>query len=144
METSTSHRSIERVLHANAPPEVVFPLLCPVRESEWVDGWDADILHSRSGVAELGCVFVAREATFVVTRYEPSARIEFAIFDRAIVERLCIALAAARGGTDMTWTRHYTALSTAGAAWIDENVPDRAIERLARLEAMMNAYLARA
>jgi hypothetical protein len=136
-------RQAERTLHANAPPSAVFPLLCPVRERDWIDGWTADVLRSASGFAELGCVFRARGATFVVTRYEPPARIEFAIFDGASVETLAIRLAAAQGGTDMTWTRCFTALTPEGGAWIEANVPQLVYDRLGGLEEMMNAYLAR-
>ncbi len=35
----------------------IFELLCPVREKEWLDGWDCNIIHSESGLAEKGCVF---------------------------------------------------------------------------------------
>ena len=38
----------------------VFPLLCPVQEALGLPGWSAQILHSDSGVAELGCVFRTR------------------------------------------------------------------------------------
>src|SRR2546427_13050450 len=36
--------SARRVTHEytqtnDAPPEIVFPLLCPVREADWVPGW---------------------------------------------------------------------------------------------------------
>src|SRR5262245_10938344 len=96
------HRTVHRILHAGAEPADVFPLLCPVREREWIDGWDADVLHAESGHAELGCVFVARlagghEATYVVTRYEPPRAIAFAIFHGAFVETLLIELVVARG-----------------------------------------------
>jgi hypothetical protein len=37
-----------------APPEEVFPLLCPVRETEWVRGWDPIVVYSHSGLAEPG------------------------------------------------------------------------------------------
>jgi hypothetical protein len=42
-----------------APPRVVFPLICPVRESEWLDGWadGFELIYSASGVAEKNCVF---------------------------------------------------------------------------------------
>ena len=40
-----------------APPERVFPLLCPVREHEWIPAWKAEMVHSKSGFAELDCVF---------------------------------------------------------------------------------------
>ena len=37
----------------------VFPLLCPVREDDWIAGWKSvcKLLHSQSGIAEEGCVF---------------------------------------------------------------------------------------
>ena len=54
----------------------VFPLLCPVRELEWVPGWSLDAAFSESGVAEEDCVFVTCEeknkATWMITRHEPS------------------------------------------------------------------------
>ena len=44
-----------------APPETVFPLLCPVREADWVPGWQYRLIYSKSGVAEAGCVFITEE-----------------------------------------------------------------------------------
>ncbi len=37
--------------------EEIFPLLCPVPERDWIDGWEYEMIHSISGFAELGCVF---------------------------------------------------------------------------------------
>lgn len=44
-------------MHLSAAPEAVHPLLCPLREEEWIEGWRATIMRSASGVAEEGCVF---------------------------------------------------------------------------------------
>jgi hypothetical protein len=149
MKLQALHRTARRTLHADAPPADVFPLLCPVRERDWVDGWEADVLCSASGHAELGCVFVAypgsdHEATFVVTRFEPPRAVEFAIFDGALVQTLHIELVPATGGTEMTWTRAFTATSAEGNAWIEKNVPAGVEARLDALEGMMARYLARA
>jgi hypothetical protein len=35
----------------------IFPLLCPKRECDWLDGWDYKMIHSESGLIEEGCVF---------------------------------------------------------------------------------------
>jgi len=43
-----------------APPGKVFPLLCPLREYEWIEGWQCEMLHSDSGIAEKNCVFRTR------------------------------------------------------------------------------------
>ena len=41
-----------------APPARVFPLLCPVRETEWAAGCLPDLVISSSGIAERDCVFI--------------------------------------------------------------------------------------
>lgn len=40
-----------------APPDAVFPLLCPVEEEKWVPGWKPAFVISSSGVAERDCIF---------------------------------------------------------------------------------------
>lgn len=52
-------RSYEQTITAD--PARVFDLLCPVKEAEWLDGWDYTLLHSESGLAEEGCVFLSRQ-----------------------------------------------------------------------------------
>ncbi|HEY3366337.1 MAG TPA: hypothetical protein VGK74_14880 [Symbiobacteriaceae bacterium] len=63
-----------------APPSTVFPLLCPVREYEWIEPWQCEMLHSESGIAEKNCVFRTRgpsDDVWVINNYEPNTRIEF-------------------------------------------------------------------
>jgi hypothetical protein len=54
----------------------VFPLLCPVREYEWIEPWSCDMVFSESGLAENNAVFRTHfpaqggEETWVVCRYE--------------------------------------------------------------------------
>lgn len=43
-------------------PEQVFPLLCPVREADWIPGWTTDWVISESGVAEQTVFFRHRLA----------------------------------------------------------------------------------
>src|SRR5262245_13147805 len=58
-----------------APPDTVFPLLCPVRETEWAEGWLPELVISSSGLAERDCVFITSDklgkAIWYVTRHEP-------------------------------------------------------------------------
>ena len=35
-----------------AEPSAVFPLLCPVREADWIEDWDPICVFSNSGTAE--------------------------------------------------------------------------------------------
>jgi hypothetical protein len=55
---------VERIVRRHtqrieAPPEEVFPLICPVREAEWLDGWAdvCELIYSESRFAEKNCVF---------------------------------------------------------------------------------------
>jgi hypothetical protein len=44
-----------------ASPQKVFPLLCPKRELEWVPGWEYEMIYSKSGYIEAGCIFKSRK-----------------------------------------------------------------------------------
>ena len=106
-----------------APPERVFPFLCPVREAEWVDGWDPSLVITASGVAEADCVFVTPgpEAIWVVTEYEPPRRIAFVKVAPALtVARIAIDLSASgpqETRADVTYS--HTALSEEGARFVE-------------------------
>ena len=61
----------------------VFPLLCPVREMDWLDGWEYKMVHSKSGLVEKNCVFTTphhgdQETVWHVTQYDPgNFKVEF-------------------------------------------------------------------
>lgn len=66
------------VQQIEAPPDVVFPLICPVREGEWLEGWaeHCEVIWSASGLAELGCVFRTTEegrpeTIWIITDHDP-------------------------------------------------------------------------
>ncbi len=77
-------------------PQEVFPLLCPVREYDWIPDWSCTMIHSTSGVAELGCIFTReRGETWITTRYEPPVQIDYTIVLPGLVVRtLSFALTA--------------------------------------------------
>ena len=58
-----------------AAPAKVFPLLCPVRETEWANGWAPEVVISSSGIAERDCIFITPDkpgtAIWYITRHEP-------------------------------------------------------------------------
>lgn len=71
-------RVVHQYIQTNlAPPDKVFPLLCPVAEAKWVPGWQYRLIHSQSGLVELGCVFIATndagtESTWITTEHDPA------------------------------------------------------------------------
>jgi hypothetical protein len=108
----------EAIIHAR--PERIFPLLCPIKENEWIDGWRAEVLHSKSGFAEDNALFRTRlrfGETWITTRYEPQVfRVEYTIFagGHAIV-RLDLALDDLGDGTSRLRARRtYSGLDWLG------------------------------
>jgi hypothetical protein len=144
-----AQRVVKRhTLHLVAPPADVFPLLCPVREYEWIEPWSCDMVFSASGVAENNAVFTTNfsaqggEETWVVCCYEPDRAIAFIrLIPGFKVNRLDIALTAARGGTVVHWTHTYTGLSEDGNQWIQQLSDDALDLEKAAIERMLNHYL---
>ena len=80
MTTSTAKRfTYSCFLTIEAPADMVFPLLCPVREYEWIDGWECRVVYSRTGLAEENGVFTTDfpgegPTVWVTAHHDPSAR----------------------------------------------------------------------
>ena len=107
---------VDITFELSGPPEEVFPLLCPVREYEWIADWRCTMVHSVSGVAEHGCVFTRGEGeTWITTRYEPPTRIDYTIFLPEIsVGTLEFTLTPAGTGTHVSLRSTRTAMTAAG------------------------------
>lgn len=133
--------------HLHAPPQRVFPLLCPVREADWIDGWDPRLVISASGAAERDCVFVTpgapQDAIWVVTRHEPQDFVEMLkVTPGLTVCRLSIALHAAGAGCDAVVTYAYTSLGPAGDALVDGFTDAHYARFMQDWEARLNHFLA--
>ncbi len=117
-----AHQNAKRIkrvcnAHYQGTPEQVFPLLCPVLEYDWLEHWDAEIVYTESGVAELDCIFKTffnpgETEVWSVTRYEKNRCIEFIIMDTNHVVRYTITLQDNQNGTcDGNWAQVITALT---------------------------------
>jgi hypothetical protein len=136
------------VQHLNAPPATVFPLLCPVRELEWVEGWNPGIVITDSGIAELGCVFTTRsedaEAIWTVTEFEPEAgRIAFLkVTPEQTVADISVTLEPdGELKTIARVTYAHTALGPTGRRIVDEFTEVYFRTFMQGWEAALNAYL---
>lgn len=145
----SGRRTFVHRTHLPAPPEAVFPLLCPVREYDWIPTWDCDLIHTDSGTAEEGCVFRTAAPsgegtmTWVVTRHEPPRHVEFAcVATDGIVQRLLIDLVPRDGGTDLVWTREQTPTTEAAGRWLAAVRPEDVEARTALLFARLSHYVA--
>ena len=119
--------SARRVTHEytqtnHAPPETIFPLLCPVREADWVPGWQYKMIYSKSGAAEAGCIFTTpcedgTETTWLVTEYDPARlRIAFTwVKPGQVAAQIAISLHKNPEGNTSALIRYtYTGLSALG------------------------------
>lgn len=146
-EDKLFNRVLVAEMRLQAPPGRVFPLLCPVREAEWLPGWRAEVVHSRSGLAELGCVFTTRdedgrERVWTVSRHEPEAGvIQFVQFLAGLaVIRLDIRVRPEGGGSRARWSYAVMGLAPGHgdffAAYAD--APFQA--RMERLRGLLDAF----
>jgi hypothetical protein len=136
-----------------APPERVFPLLCPVREADWVPGWQYRLIYSESGVVEYGCVFITpnedgTEATWVVTDYDAASfRIAFAwVNPGLVVAQIRISLRKSETPASLAHTSAliqytYTGLSKEGNREVEGYDQKWFRHKMQSWEAAINHYL---
>jgi hypothetical protein len=136
-------------MHIDAPPSEIFPLLCPVREYEWLDRWRCEIVHTASGIAEDGCIFTTASAgdgpmVWVVSRYEPPHTIQFtSVVAGSYVMRLRIDLTpSGTRGSELRWAREFTAIADAGTEWVAASDLDAHRARMAGLRDRLAHYVA--
>ncbi len=156
MTAFKSYRVTHEYTQTNpAAPEKVFPLLCPVREGDWLPGWQYRLIYSDSGIAELGCVFTTpnppaaapsrgAETTWIVTEYDPSAfRISFVWIDPgSIITEIHIQLVAAAPGTTKAHIRYrYTGLSPDGNRELESYDQKWFEAKMQNWETTINHYL---
>lgn len=129
-------------------PAEIFPLLCPVREVEWVAGWLPGVVYSRSGMAEQDCVFTTaegeREAIWTILEHDPASRVVemLKVTPGYLVTRLRITLTPrAPGGTAAAVTYTYTALGPDGARYVAERTGAAYEDFMRTWEASLNRYL---
>lgn len=131
-----------------APPNKVFPLLCPVREAEWVPNWNPRRVLSNSGVGEKDCVFVTeaapQDAIWVITHHDEKA-CKLEIIKVTVDHTVCkveIALTATPEGTSAEISYGYTAIGQAGEAFLQEFTPEWFKRFMQDWERALNHYLA--
>ena len=130
-----------------AGPERVFPLLCPVREADWILDWNPIAVWSHSGVAEPDCVFVMpgtpHQAIWYVTRHEPERGFVemLKIVPELTACRLTIQLTAVPAGCEAAITYSHTSLGPEGDTFVAGFTEDFYERFMREWETQMNHYL---
>ena len=125
----TARRAVKKYCQTiQASPDEIFPLLCPVRETEWLDGWKYTMIYSKSGLAEEGAVFSTTHQSehptvWIVTKHDPSNHVvEFTRFTHQ--SRVCVLRITVRSidetssHVDIAYT--YTGTTPSGNEFIDK------------------------
>ena len=129
-------------------PDDVFPLLCPVREQEWVEGWDPLVVYSRSGFAENNCVFTTGDekpdSIWVITEFD-SERHKLSIVKVTpgmTVARISISLSQnAVGHTNADIVYLYTAISPKGEQFVHDYSEEYFEKFMQYSEQVLNNFL---
>jgi len=125
-DSTENHLTVQATVDLPFPAESIWPLLCPVREYDWLEGWQCSVLHSVSGANEFGCVFSTAFASegglevWTTSRYEPEVCLEFVRTNALRTILLRIDLHKATGRTTMNWSQQITALSDSGVTYLQE------------------------
>ncbi|HWJ04176.1 MAG TPA: hypothetical protein VNS57_00105 [Steroidobacteraceae bacterium] len=130
-----------------APPAAVLPLLCPVREADWIPGWDPVQVISNSGLAEPDCVFVTsaspHDAVWYVTRHEQATGcVEMIRISPEVTAcRLQIALRPTATGCEAVVTYTHTSLGPRGDEFLRGFTEESYVRGMQLWEARLNHYL---
>jgi len=128
-------------------PAQVFPLLCPVREADWIEGWSPLLVVSESGVAEPDCSFVTdatpHDSIWTITRHEPEQGFVemLKVTPEETVCRLSIQLKSAEAGSQADITYQHTSLGPAGDTLVEEFTEAHFETFMREWEERLNDYL---
>ena len=133
----------------NAAPEKVFPLLCPVREAEWLDGWRYNMIYSESGLAEKGAVFSTpfegeEDTVWIITKHDAKKHEgDFARFTHN--SRTCfLTISVKSKDVDTSYVNisyTYTGIMPAGNDFIDGFTEETFLEAVIFWEKAINYFL---
>lgn len=147
------HETGKRILRTHAmtlhfPAGDIFPLLCPVREYDWLPHWHCRLVYSSSGFAELGCVFQTDFGdqygceTWVVSQYETDRAIAFVRSGKDRTTRYTITLTPEHDTTTLLWQQELTGLSGQGNGWLTDDAADKEFSiMMQELEKLLCDYL---
>lgn len=130
-------------------PDEVFPLLCPVREYDWIPDWRCELIYSRTGVVENNCIFITHfpgedPAIWVTTLFDPVARrVEYLrVVPGQKVVRMDLQVAAADPGHCQVSFRYtFTGLGAKGNEEIRQGIAKKTEGHFRGLMDLLNAHL---
>lgn len=132
----------------NGSTAQIFPLLCPVREADYLSRWTCDIVYLQSGLMEAGGVFTTNfepesgKDVWVVSRYEAPVHIQFVRVNtlRTIIYNIAVQDSGA-GQVRLLWEQIITGLNEAGNEFVAGLRQQDFTNMLADMEQRLQYYL---
>ncbi len=128
-------------------PETIFPLLCPVREYDWIPAWQCEIVYTKSGYAELGCVFTTDfkdhcgPETWVVCAYEKNRLVGFVKTGQHATTRYNVSLEPSQTGSIIGWEQEVTSLDKHGDMLLVNITESVYNEKMEHINKLLEYYL---
>jgi hypothetical protein len=136
-------------ISVRAAAGLVFPLLCPVREYEWIPDWRCTMVYSESGLAEKDAVFITpqklhRTAVWTLITFEPPRLVEYLlVMGTDATLRLSVSLEEQGGATHLTWRFLFTAISRMAQRMLPVDFSEEKFKRmLSTREQQLRSYFA--
>ncbi len=124
-----------------------FPYFSPVREADWTEGWDPTLVISKSGVAEVNCIFLTKanpsSTIWCITRHEPdSGFVEMIKITPTVTAcRLTIQLFQVDAGSEETISYTHTSLGQEDDTFVASFTEEHYLQFMRDWEARLNHYL---
>ena len=149
MSNFVSKRISREYIQINAgQPDKVFPLLCPVRESEWAPHFKAKVIYSSTGISEDGAIFQTTHdddviVTWIITKYNPNSLIEMIyIIPNEMIVSINIQLVHHDKNHTKTTIRYTkTGLTKSGNTQVEKFTEESFTQQMEHWEKAINYYL---
>jgi len=132
----------------DGPIEKVFPLFGPIREMEWAEGWNLEIIFSESPEVEEHMIFQTsgghggEKYTWVITQFNPELhQIEYTVSTSERIWFIRVQCESMNAQTKATVTYTYTGLSSSGNEKNKEALAKMFSKDLADWQEAINHYL---
>ncbi|SDJ67526.1 hypothetical protein SAMN04488540_111110 [Ferrimonas sediminum] len=139
-------RAFSGEIRSNRPVEEVFPLFCPVREREWVPGWDPLLVWTNSGAIEPDCVFTTQDPAGHAVWYVVQASADQGVLELLktvadhMATRILIRVFPAPEGSLIQLNYRYTSLSPRGASALENLTESYWAQFMQRWQKAMERY----
>ena len=149
MPFSARQKAVDTKQIYNGNINEVFRLFCPTRQNEWLSGWSAEIVYSKTGHIEKDCVFTTQFENSTKTIWyvsecdEKNSKLEFI---RVTPGELAVRINISLRKIDETLTEAgiaytYTGLNEEQNKFIKEDLEKQFFESMGMWERALNHYL---